>query len=534
MTDVAVLHDEDERPVATHSQRSHTFKSPIRWFWILTVSALFIQAACLFIYSAYLFHRFDLTDDFAIYDQAWWLISHGHLNPIETITIPTHPYWQQHFELAMWPLAQLGRVWDSSLQLLWFQDIAIVATELITIVWVYDICRDKLTGWLRLLVPAIALLALLGNVWWYETASFDVHFETLGLPLVVLTAYNLWRGRFRASLISAAVALTFGDVVTISIICVGLAALTSGHVRRQRNLWKALTIMVLGVAWFGLATVLNANQGAGLVENYGYLIHARPSASTISVMKALLLHPSHAFERLGERLPGIGRVVAASGLVGIFSSWGFFIAAGTLIPAALNANSMFISPLIAFQTLVTVPLIFVGSLMVILFIGTNKFSVKGAHGRERTWVRAVSASLAWAIGVGVLCLSLVQNVTVASQIRQDWWRVDPAAASVLRTVEPSIPTGAEVVSSNGVIGRIAGRVWLFPDVASPQAFPVEARSVVFVFAISQGIESVSPGNAISAAEYVKSQLHGVTLVHGSGIWVLEWHPPRGIHTVVLP
>ena len=54
-------------------------------------------------WSSLLYHRFSLTPDFAQYQQAWYLIAHGHLNPYDTVG--NFAFWQNHGEFIMWPLA---------------------------------------------------------------------------------------------------------------------------------------------------------------------------------------------------------------------------------------------------------------------------------------------------------------------------------------------------------------------------------------------------------------------------------------------
>jgi len=43
----------------------------MRPFWVSTVGILAVQFTALVLYSAYLYRRFDLTDDFGTYAQAW-------------------------------------------------------------------------------------------------------------------------------------------------------------------------------------------------------------------------------------------------------------------------------------------------------------------------------------------------------------------------------------------------------------------------------------------------------------------------------
>ena len=74
-----------------------------------------------------LYRRFSLTPDFAQYQQAWYLIAHGHLNPYDTMG--SFVFWQNHGEFVMWPLALLYWVWPHGITLLWLQDTAVVGAE---------------------------------------------------------------------------------------------------------------------------------------------------------------------------------------------------------------------------------------------------------------------------------------------------------------------------------------------------------------------------------------------------------------------
>jgi Predicted membrane protein (DUF2079) len=276
---------------------------------------------------------------------------------------------------------------------------------------------------------------------------------------------------------------------------------------------------------------LDANQGSGLASNYGYLVHAAPTATGASIVGALIRHPSLALRTLWHRLAGIGRVLGDAGVVGVLSPWGFFVVAGTLIPAALNVNPEFISPIAAFQTLVVVPLVLVGSVIVLCRIGSDRPLGIGR--------RALGASLrvrrggAWLAAAGLVALSLAQNVPLLTQLRVDWWRVSAPAAATLSQALSRVPADAEVVASQGVIGRFAERTDLYTDVASPQAFPVRAPTVVFVLSARAGIESVSPAAEQRDVEALRS-LGARTLASGHGVHALVWHPPKGTHQIVLP
>ena len=166
-------------------------RNGLRAFWVATAVVLGLQLVLFLAVSTYRYHRFDLYTDFGTYAQAFSVIAHGNLRPFDTFQ--TYPFWQNHFELAMWPIGLLGSLWPHPIVLLWMQDIAVVATELVALLWVGRICIERVGG-LRRQVALLALVATAANVWWWEATIFDVHFETFGMPFALLGAYALWRG----------------------------------------------------------------------------------------------------------------------------------------------------------------------------------------------------------------------------------------------------------------------------------------------------------------------------------------------------
>ncbi len=512
--------------------------SGLRWFWCAAAAVLGLQLIGLAVYSTYLFHRFDLTDDFATYSQAWWLIGHGHLDPVNTVQLPNVAFWRSHFEVAMWPIALVGRVWPHPIQLLWLQDVALVATEWIALVWVAGLCRAHLIR-ARAAVATAALVFVVVNPWWYLTASFDVHFETIGLPFVVWSAYSLWNGRVRTSVVVAIIGLLFGDVIAIALVCVGIAGLVSRRVRTVAG-WRApLVVTGLAAAWVVLAVLLGANRSSGIVTNYGYLVGAAPSASSGWVVAHLVAHPWHALHVLVGRLPAMVRVVASAGLLGVATPWGLAVSAGTLGPAALNANRAFLSPTIAFQTIAVIPFVIVGTVMVLLWIAGRPATDPGradssGAGRGETRAFRGRALLALALAGAGVTLALVQSIPLYTTLRADWWRVDAPAAATLRVALPDVPSGAEVIASQGVIGRFAGRTYVYPLLASPQQFPVHTRQVVFVIAPGEGIEPIPPQLSRADIASLAGRLHARVLAQGHGVTVLSWSPPPGASAIVLP
>ena len=498
----------------------------MRWFWVATGVLIAAQVAGLCIYSAYLYRRFDLSTDFATYAQSWYAIGHGHLDPLDTVQVPHFSFWQSHFELAMWPLSLARFVWPHPVDLLWLQDVAIGATELVTAVWIARLCAERL-GRARNAVALVAVVVLLANPWWYETASFDVHFETLGLPFVVLAGYGLWRGKRRPPLVAGAVALLFGDVVAVSVVLVGVAGLLSRRVRRASGRRISGGLVVLGVAWLVIIFLLDANKASAISVNYGYLVHSGRHATSAQVLGKLLTHPARPWHVLVHRWHPIERVLASAGLLGVLTPWGLVMSVGTLVPAALNANPNFVLPVAAFQTDAVVPFVTVGTIMVLLWLS-------GLLSTRRTRVRLANSLVPWAVAAAAFVSGALQTGALVSQLRASWWKVDGPAASALHAGRALVPTSAEVIASSGVMGGFYAHDVLYPLEASPQAFTIDRRTVVFVVEAVEGVEVEPPAAAERQLAYVYDRLHARLLVNRANVSMLEWHPPPDATAVVLP
>ena len=90
-----------------------------------------VQFLAFCVWSSVLVHRFALTHDFVSYEQAFYLISHGHLNPFSTSF--GHPFWQDHGSFLLWPLAFLQWLWPHPTTLLWLQDAAAAGAEAVAL-----------------------------------------------------------------------------------------------------------------------------------------------------------------------------------------------------------------------------------------------------------------------------------------------------------------------------------------------------------------------------------------------------------------
>lgn len=113
----------------------------VRW---AAVGLLLAQLGLMLAFSEVEYRRFCLTKDFATYSQAWWAISHGHLDP--TSTVLGLPFWRNNAELVLWPLSLLHLLDPHPLVLLWVQDLCVVATEAVALTWVSRVVERSRLG----------------------------------------------------------------------------------------------------------------------------------------------------------------------------------------------------------------------------------------------------------------------------------------------------------------------------------------------------------------------------------------------------
>lgn len=471
-------------------------------------------AACqligLLAWSYHLWSHFALTTDFAVYNQAWYRIAGGHLDPYSTVYPYYYPHYgylfiRNHFELAMWPLALLHLASPSSFTLLVVQDLALAGVVLVTYSWCIDIlARDRvMPSWPQVCLALVVLAALLANPFVYETASFDFHLQPLATLFLVLAARDLWNGRHRRGVIFAMVTLCFGVPVSLYVVGVGAAAATlKGHRK------VGLVVSAIGLMWLGVVGSLQMDIGSHVGSHYGYLI-ARPHAHNLSALAlavGLVGHPAPALHALATRWHQVYLFAASGGALGVASPWGLVMAATVLVPNALNSNPAFIGDAAAFQSLAVVPFVTVGSLLVGLWLAKSRL------GRP---AGAFAAALAGA-QVAFVAASILPGMGA------QWPVMSAAGAAALREAKNRMPASAEVIVSADVMGRFADRRYVYPQVYRTQAFPVDSSKVFFVFYDDS-----------TRAHYVSQVLHARLVLHARNIAVLEWHPSAGTKAVTV-
>jgi len=504
--------------VVESGSRTHADSaSSAAFIWVrrIGVAVLGLQFVGLVLLSLAIYQRFALTQDYASYNQAWYLIAHGDLNPFSTAL--DFPFWRNNGEFLMWPLALVGVPFGNGIVLLWIQDAAIVGAEAVALFWVCDVVRRP--TWNRRFPPWLAvgtaLVLLVANPWVYWAVAFDFHMEPLAALFIVLAARDVERRRFNRAAVWVVLTLLCGDLAAALVAGLGLGAMVAGRPWRRAG----LVLIVVGVAWVGMLSVLGM-KGGDLSAAYGYLAvqgTAVPShVSLPSIVTGVLLHPVRVVHVLWVKRHNIVSNLAPSGLLGIFSPWGFGVTAVLVLANNLSAGLIFSTS--SFQYLPMYALMVVGTVMVL-----GRFARWGGRGA------AVAVTLAVLLAADTLGWAAVWVPRTAGH----WILTSPGAAAVLARIDHQIPAGAEVIVSQGVAGRFSSRRWIY-TVRGPRSVPVRASTVWVIVAPLQGAEPASVQEEDALVAEIAGTLGAQLVVNDAGIWAFRWVPQPGVRTLTVP
>jgi Predicted membrane protein (DUF2079) len=483
------------------------------------------QLIALLTLSWVIYHRWSNTWDYAIRYQGWWGIAHGVLDPFSSVA--GRFFLKDHFELINWPLAPLARLWPHGLWPLWIQDLMITAAEVAAVL----IVRDALARgeWSRRIPASVAILLvsglLIANPFIYETAAFDFHYQVVGAACFALLACREMMGGSRWRLVVFSVlCLACGDIAGTYLAAVGLGGVLSGRAYRAGG----LALLGAGLGWFILASGLGANQGSSFLTHYGYLAGAAPGTAVgvVAVVKGALSDPGRGFVHLWSQRVDLFAYITSAGFFGLFTPWAvlpIFI----LVENGLGSGTGIAGT--AYENFGAV--IFLVPLSV-LALGHLDRRLAGASALSRRRARAqrvVVPALLVVVGLYALGWAVVWTPRVPGQ----WVAVSSASAATLDQVEAMIPTGAEVVASQGVVGRFADRRWLY-RISHQATFPLHTPDTYFVIAPNEGIELATIQQDEELAARLRGALGGRLLLHAHGIFLLELHRSASVRAVRVP
>jgi hypothetical protein len=109
---------------------------------------------------------------------------------------------------------------------------------------------------------------------------------------------------------------------------------------------------------------------------------------------------------------------------------------------------------------------------------------------------------------------------------------------VLGTVLAETPINDEVVSSQGFVGRFAGREWAYPWWKLPtksfdRIIPVHSHSIVFLVSTYQGVEVSSVEQEAARVQSLSHLAHTTLILHKNGIWAFRWHDSGPLPKMLL-
>lgn len=481
-----------------------------------------LQFLALAIWSTVLYERFAGTLDEAGFLQAFYLISHGHLDPYSTTMI--HLFVQDHGSVFLWLAAPLDSIGPRGLLILWLQDFAVVAGGVIAFQWIYKITTDRrirfATTFQPVLLCGLGLFVLVANPWTYWSLSFDLHTESFAAPFIIAAAFDLSQKRFTRAWIWVACTMLFGDVAASWVFGLGISALIAGfidHADRKR-LWKhALLLGMSGLAWAAGLTALNLTKGSSFKSDYGYLT-VSPGAriptnvGPLSLAKAFVAHPLRFVGALTNNLWNTSANVAPTGWIGIMTTWTIGVPFVILLENDLGYQHRFSNP--SYQSL---PIYTFGAVGVIIVL---------AWAISRWRLRIILNVIVAVLVVNCMLWAMI----FVPNIKSTWLHVSEAQAAVLSRVEAKIPVSAEVVVSQGVSARFASRANVYTPPHIFSEFPVVGNHVWFVITPTVGIELFTL-KQYEVIDQLEGPMHAKLITAADGIYVFKWHRPENVHYI---
>lgn len=473
-------------------------------YWILG-----LQFVGFLVWSAILYDHFALTSDFAIYNQPWFLIAHGNLDPY--LSTVSFPFWQNDAEFIFWPLAPLYWVSRNSQVLQWLQDASVAGAEVVAFTWLCEVAARHRPGRDARLLACLGLLLLVANPWIWSTVSFDVHEEPLTMLVTALLVWDLAHGRRRAWL-WAVIVLMGGAPSASFVVGIGLCGVLASRSTRKQGVLLA----ILGVAWSLFIVAIHGDVGVPLARHYGYLTTtngAVPANLNLGgLLRGVVTHPQVTLDVLHEKLPNIFANLAPGGLIGLAAPVLMPLLLFALLSGTLSQGYVFSEPL--FQSVVVYVLLPVGTVIVL------------------AWIARRHRRIALVLGGVIAAQALGWAVVWGPRIPGEWLRVPHSTAETLADLEARIPESASVVASQGVVGRFSSRehvIRLFGGL------PIRLHGRTwFVLTPQEGIETVSAATTEALIGELAGPMHATLLTHANGVWAFVLDPPPGVHTLDVP
>ncbi len=484
----------------------------------LLVIVLLGQLTYLIVYSVGIFNHDSLSWDSSLYIQPWWLISKGNLWPYST-TINA-PFFGNHGELIMWLLGLFGLIFRSPLFLLELQDVALIATEAFTLLWIYEIIFDhqnlseatennRTNIRNKNILFFIAVVILLVNPWNYWALGADFHIEPLATLFLVMSGRYLYRND-KKYIVTVGLTLLCGQVAAIWLVGLAISVVFAGD-RRIRGLKLLLT----GFIWYLILGFFGADQSNTLSEGYGYLSSSGANVSTFSVLIGAFEHLNRLISKIAQRWKDIWAYVSAPGLIGIISPWGLGV---TLVILFVNMTNNYRHGVFSFPGFQGMP---IGFFMVVGFVDTVVKLINGRSYKILAKFKTKTVGIVSVLTVFALLLTSIGWAVIwIPQVQNNWEKVSSASSATLNSVLAEVPSNDEVIASQGIVGRFATRKYVYP-LRSLGCVPLKTAVVWFVVSQNQGIETLTSSQTASVLSEAIFQLGADIVSNANNIWLLK-------------
>lgn len=385
------------------------------------------------------------TFDLAIFDQATWLIAHGHA---PFVTVRGLHILAEHFSAVLYLLAPLYLVWDSPKMLLTVQTLALAAGA----VPVYALARKRLASPLLALLFGLAYLLYPPLQW---TNTFEFHPDTLVTPCLLGAFFFLTERRWCPFFCLLALAALCKETVGLEILALGIYALV---LYRRERAWRmgawavALGLLALAVS-LGAVSHFNGER-----PSLFYLLYSRYGDSPRAIAAFAAAHP---LRLLADLCAPDNRLYAFQLLypvlfLSLLAPEVLLLALPALGLHLLSGHAIMHTIFFQYTALVT-PFVFAAAIL-------------GAERLRRWGDRRTGALLAAA-----LCLGLWQGA--AQRPASSAWPTLPPTMPAAQADETwdllrVIPPGASVSCPVALMPRLAHRreAYLFPNPFLPAAW----------------------------------------------------------------
>lgn len=320
-------------------------------------------------------------------------------------------------------------------------------------------------------LAALLALTYLAYPWLSWNAVDAMHPATLAVPLFLYCVYFLDGDRLWAAAPFAALALTTGELMGVSLAALGV---WYGLARRRR--WAGLVIAVLGIGWTILAVYVVVPAFAdGPSPYFGY--YASVGGSPVGVLKTVVTDPGTVASTLftgrlllyviGLGAPLVGLFVFAPGLAAV--------ALPQILASGLSDSEVMTEPRHHY-TAAVIPFLVAATVFGIARLPAAR------HAFASTLVLAASVTISLAVGAWSFAL----------QENSFWYAapVPPARIDALRGAVALVPGDAAVSATNKAGSHLSARRYLY-------SVPVLGRSNWVVIDMADPFVAV-PGSPVLA------------------------------------